>query len=177
MHFLSQLKALVLDVAFPLRCAGCTREGTMLCEGCEVFLVPAEPLCFECGRPSADGVTHEACFKPGSPDGMIALWDNESIAAALVQSDTGAQALLSKGLAEAASRASGAWLELLSSARITPLSGRDRALASVGEGVSGTLLFTRKMGQERRREIRERIGKIRRETGESAWVFALTIRS
>lgn len=44
----------LLDLLFPLRCAGCDKVGVMLCAAClaQVQPVPA-PVCWRCGRPLA----------------------------------------------------------------------------------------------------------------------------
>lgn len=47
-------KAHLLDLLFPLRCAGCDAVGEMVCAACraQVQPVPA-PVCWRCGRPVA----------------------------------------------------------------------------------------------------------------------------
>lgn len=54
---LSKLARSALDLVFPIHCAGCGREGGILCEGCIDGLEPVgSPRCSACSAPGVDGV-------------------------------------------------------------------------------------------------------------------------
>ncbi len=47
-------KARLLDLLFPVRCAGCGRAGELLCPACRAEVQPVpQPVCIRCGRPLA----------------------------------------------------------------------------------------------------------------------------
>ncbi len=47
-------KARLLDLLFPVRCAGCGRAGELLCPACRAQVQPVpQPVCIRCGRPLA----------------------------------------------------------------------------------------------------------------------------
>ncbi len=58
----AKLGGLALDLLFPQKCAGCGREGSLICQSCRRSLpgiVP--PLCPRCGRPQPSGVLCPSC--------------------------------------------------------------------------------------------------------------------
>lgn len=50
-----------LDFLFPKRCAVCSREGSMLCEGCRPAIPTVSAVCFVCERRSPEGEICEGC--------------------------------------------------------------------------------------------------------------------
>lgn len=58
---------------FPKQCLGCGKEGWWVCPMClpTVKRVLDYPICPECTRPSALGVTHPGCRRPLGLDGLI----------------------------------------------------------------------------------------------------------
>lgn len=55
-------KARLLDLLFPVRCAGCGRAGELLCPACRAQVQPVpQPVCLRCGRPVANVGRCEGC--------------------------------------------------------------------------------------------------------------------
>lgn len=50
-----------LDVLFPQFCAGCKKEGHVLCETCRAGISPGASVCFVCEKRSPDGLVCESC--------------------------------------------------------------------------------------------------------------------
>ena len=50
MPLFSSLKIVALDLLFPLRCAGCGKEGVALCPACSANLHMIAPSCFVCKK-------------------------------------------------------------------------------------------------------------------------------
>lgn len=48
MHF--PLKKAILDLLFPVRCLGCSKEGEFCCGSCRSALRPIPPICFFCKK-------------------------------------------------------------------------------------------------------------------------------
>lgn len=55
-------KARLLNLLFPVRCAGCGRVGELLCPACQAQVQPVPPpVCIRCGRPLAVPGRCESC--------------------------------------------------------------------------------------------------------------------
>ncbi len=64
----------LLDLIYPVRCAGCGRPGVLFCSACEARILPAPaPVCLRCGSPSrGPGVLCSACRRdPIALDGLL----------------------------------------------------------------------------------------------------------
>lgn len=57
------LKAFILDVIFPLSCAGCGINGVLLCETCSAALRPNAPQCFICNARDIEAKICASCRK------------------------------------------------------------------------------------------------------------------
>ena len=68
-----------MDILFPRFCFGCGKEGVYICKDCEVFLTENNLICPMCGESSYSGETHKKCMTRYSPDGLVSVWDYESI--------------------------------------------------------------------------------------------------
>lgn len=66
----------VLDFVFPQRCVGCKKLGRYLCLSCQKNIKLRAPLCPICDRPAIDGITHPACLKPFSLNGLTTIFRN-----------------------------------------------------------------------------------------------------
>ena len=76
---LKRVKELFLDILFPRFCFGCGKEGTYICNECEVFLTENNLICPICGESNYDGKTHPDCSTKYTLDGLVSVWDYEGI--------------------------------------------------------------------------------------------------
>lgn len=86
--FLRDLKNLVLDAIFPIRCVLCENEGQFLCQPCLNRLTKLEQqYCIACHKPSLAGVTHPKCISPHLPEGLISYlnYRDERVADAIIK--------------------------------------------------------------------------------------------
>jgi competence protein ComFC len=76
MHIRQNFKRLggaFLDLVFPVSCLVCWREGSYLCETCQIKLPRlTNQQCLVCQKPSPFGKTHPDCVTKNSVDGAIA---------------------------------------------------------------------------------------------------------
>lgn len=69
MNFFTRIKSFALDLLFPVSCAGCGNEGTVLCDPCTAKIAMYAPACFVCKKlvPAHNGVpagrTCQSCRK------------------------------------------------------------------------------------------------------------------
>lgn len=65
MGSLSLFKSFLLDLLFPMFCLICGKEGTLLCDSCQLLFVMVPPQCFVCGKlaPTPSGQTCISCRK------------------------------------------------------------------------------------------------------------------
>lgn len=49
-------------------------------------LKPVKTICFDCKRPSIDGITHVKCKKPQGIDGLISIWEYKGLVKLVVKS-------------------------------------------------------------------------------------------
>ncbi len=68
-----------LNLIFPRFCYGCKKEGSYICDDCEVFLSENKPVCPMCGNPSFTGESCKSCIGRYGLDGMVAGWDYEGV--------------------------------------------------------------------------------------------------
>ena len=60
----TRLGRTALDLLFPCWCLGCGREGSLICDACQLQLAEIKPpLCPRCGMPQASGILCAGCFK------------------------------------------------------------------------------------------------------------------
>ena len=60
-----------LDLIFPMHCAGCLREGGIICPACIKGLVPlSQPYCRVCAEPNTDSPCRWCRENPLSVDGI-----------------------------------------------------------------------------------------------------------
>lgn len=67
----------LLDFLFPKTCAGCGREGELICQECLQGFPRAELVCPMCERPAVGGAVHPGCGRPFGMDGLVAVWKYE----------------------------------------------------------------------------------------------------
>jgi ComF family protein len=72
----------LVGLLVPHSCLACGAEGRLLCQPCMVGLTGAEPLCYRCQRPSAEGFTCLNCATPLRRVRVVANY--EKIAKALI---------------------------------------------------------------------------------------------
>lgn len=87
--FLSDIKTLVLDTLFPIRCLACETEGPkFICDDCAAALAPLpHQFCISCQKPSIGGLTHPKCLTPHAADALISVFDyhDEKVANILIK--------------------------------------------------------------------------------------------
>lgn len=64
----------LIDLIFPRKCFGCSKEGKYFCEDCLAKQRKVRPVCPVCKRASIDGFTHTKCHRKLSLDGLITVW-------------------------------------------------------------------------------------------------------
>ncbi|MFV1917349.1 MAG: ComF family protein [Patescibacteria group bacterium] len=69
----------IVDLLFPKKCLNCGRDRSYVCLSCLSKLFELKQTCFECGRPSVDGMTHERCKLPWGLDGLVFLWPYQGV--------------------------------------------------------------------------------------------------
>ena len=68
---LSKLACSALDLVFPIHCAGCGREGAIVCAVCAPALPAlARPYCHSCAAPSVDGLCRSCLAQPPGFDAV-----------------------------------------------------------------------------------------------------------
>ena len=79
-NILEHLGQKALDLLFPLRCLGCSKEGSALCQACQLSLrVLVPPYCSICAQPS-DGSKCRRCAQSPLPiDGIRAPYLMEGV--------------------------------------------------------------------------------------------------
>ncbi|TSA46523.1 ComF family protein [bacterium] len=66
----------ILDLIFPVVCAGCGAEGGYLCVPCQQKIEPPAPRCWVCSKNSVFGKNHPACCgKNIALDGLMVTAD------------------------------------------------------------------------------------------------------
>lgn len=69
----------IVDLLFPRSCLSCGKDGSYACLSCLSKLSELKQICFECRRPSVDGMTHERCKRPWGLDGLVFLWPYQGV--------------------------------------------------------------------------------------------------
>jgi len=76
---LEDVKNLILDILFPKYCLNCRKEGSYICDRCEIFLSDTSLICPICYKNSFDGAVHNACRIRYTLDGLISVWDYDGL--------------------------------------------------------------------------------------------------
>ena len=63
----------VLDVLFPKKCIGCSKEGSYFCLSCEARIFHPNLICPKCKNISPNGQTHDKCQEKVTLDGLWSL--------------------------------------------------------------------------------------------------------
>jgi competence protein ComFC len=64
----------LIDLIFPKKCFGCSRQGEYFCGDCLEKLHPKNQNCPVCIKPSIDGMTHSKCRRRLSLNGHYSFW-------------------------------------------------------------------------------------------------------
>jgi competence protein ComFC len=72
---LNKIKEGIIDVLMPKKCLGCGREGSYICENCEIFLSEADPANSTC----------EVNATTSQVNGLISVWEYEGIIEKAIQ--------------------------------------------------------------------------------------------
>ncbi|KKQ24927.1 MAG: ComF family protein [Candidatus Woesebacteria bacterium GW2011_GWA1_37_8] len=70
---------MLIDLLFPKKCLGCTKEGKYLCQSCIGKQILAKQVCIECEKASIDGITHFKCQKKLGLSGAVSAWKYEGV--------------------------------------------------------------------------------------------------
>lgn len=60
----------LLDLIFPKKCVGCSKEGSYLCLECQKLITQKELICPSCRKISFGGLTHPICRRWYTLDGL-----------------------------------------------------------------------------------------------------------
>ena len=65
----------LVDLLYPKTCVNCHYLGAYLCPECEKkLLYLRRQVCFYCGRPSLNGLTHPGCLSRCKIDGALSIF-------------------------------------------------------------------------------------------------------
>lgn len=74
-----KIKERFLDILYPKFCFGCGKEGSYICNDCELFLAENNLVCPICGESNYNGKTHSDCSTKYNLDGLVSVWDYEGV--------------------------------------------------------------------------------------------------
>ncbi len=76
---------LLLDVLFPKRCVGCSKNGTYFCSDCINKITQTDLVCPKCEKLAVGGVTHPICRRRYGLDGLWSLGEYKDPLRAVIQ--------------------------------------------------------------------------------------------